>query len=203
MPRVLLVPCKKNGPENAEAQSFQQIRPRWKLIRAERCVLASSTQWEQPRCTQGPELQEGGLALLFFQRFSCSAHEGSQYVRKHTVFVQPPLLQISAYICSWCLCWARMFSQLWHTMSFNSSPFERQWVRNGSPGASDLRYPNTLFIVAECHVVYSTEIEKRDFVFPSISTTIQRTVCFLHTRTPLFHAFLGWGHKITHIIIPP
>lgn len=144
MPRVLLVPCKKNGPENAEAQSFQQIRPRWKLIRAERCVLASSTQWEQPRCTQGPELQEGGLALLFFQRFSCSAHEGSQYVRKHTVFVQPPLLQISAYICSWCLCWARMFSQLWHTMSFNSSPFERQWVRNGSPGASDLRYPNTL-----------------------------------------------------------
>lgn len=197
------MPYKKNGQENGVAQSFPQIRPWWKLTHAERCVLASSTWWEQPGRTQGPELEDRGLSLLFFHHFSCFTHEGPHYVKKYTVFLQPPLLQISVYICSWCLCWARMFSQLWHATSFNSSPFVHRWVHNGCPSGSDLRNPNNLFIVAVCHVVYSREIEKEDFIFSSISTTIQRTVCFLPTGTPLFHAFLGWGHKIIHITIPP
>lgn len=94
---------------------------RWKLIHVERCVLASPTWWEQLGCTQGPELQ-GGLSLLFIHGFSYPTREGPQYVRKSTVCVQPPFLQISAYICSWCLCWAHMFSQLWRAMPCNSSP---------------------------------------------------------------------------------
>lgn len=81
---LCLCHIKKNGQENGEAQSFLQIRPWRKLIHAERCVLASSTQWEQPGHTQGPELQDRESSLLFFHRFSCSALEGSQYVRKHT-----------------------------------------------------------------------------------------------------------------------
>ena len=83
---------------------------------------------------------------------------------------------------TWCLFWAHMLSLLWHAMSFNSSSFVHEWVRSGSPSGSDLRYPNDLFIVAVCHVVYSRETEKRNLLFPSISTTIQRTVCFLHTQ---------------------
>lgn len=53
-------------------------------------------------------------------------------------FVQPPLLQTPVHICSWWLCWAHMFLQPWHAMSFNSSPFAHEWLCNGSPGGSHL-----------------------------------------------------------------
>lgn len=70
------MPCKKKGQEDGEAQSFPQMRPRWKLIHVERCVLASPTRREQPGCTQGPELQEGGLSLLFVHGFSYPGTSG-------------------------------------------------------------------------------------------------------------------------------